>query len=97
MRLPTNSPRHQVLEDARQVHEALYAAYLDASDGLVFIAAAVEESAQGLQLRICGNLHRFWLDRGYTLMSRQSKAPAGIWLWLHHGRRPRKAKQDVAA
>ena len=82
MRLPARSRRQTDTENLRQIHEELYAAFLDGDICPVFITVKPDEDLEEKQQRISGNMKRFWQSRGFKLITRQSREPRGVSVWI---------------
>ena len=93
MRLPTANVKQAQLEDSRQFHERLYAAFTDPSSERIYLAS---EDAGGDLIRLSGSLHRFWLARGFKLRCKQDKAGNGFYVWLEV-RKPKTETVETAA
>jgi len=90
VRLPTLTIRHEQTEDARELHEKLYGAYLAHEDdprkdfGVFFPVAQPEEQLRAMY-RAESNLHQFWSRRGWSLRCSFFGRKDGFWLWVEPG------------
>lgn len=84
MRLPATTPQQQRTEEARVLHEELYAAWRspDPHPRLLIVSPDRDASLQVTQNRIESNLHRFWGTRGFILRSRQVPERRAVEFWI---------------
>jgi hypothetical protein len=65
MRLPTVTVKQGCIEDARELHEAIWAAHLKREAHVLDGLAEPKYSSRAAALQ--GNLHSFWIARGFKL------------------------------
>lgn len=101
MRLPARTVKHQQSEDARLFHERLYEHYL--IQKRVVIGVVGDDGVKKLQMKLSGNLKRFWNDRGFLFRTRKS-SPQALEVWiepmppgLHLGRNAHVRRKATAA
>lgn len=96
MRLPTaNRESLERLEDARELHERLWAAHTTQAEPT--IVPTIKHDAGARLLELSGNLRRFWADRGYRVKLKQTKTRDGVQCWLVPNVRTRDAETVGAA
>lgn len=71
MRLPTVTRKQKFIEDARELHEAIWFAHLAQKPYLVPGEPEAYKSNRAAVLQ--GNLHSFWIARGFRLSVRLRK------------------------
>lgn len=91
MRLPVFTKRQAILEDAREVQERLYAAYLLGEK--VFIPVRPDQDLLKAMMRAESNYHQFWSRRGWSLRCALRPERDGFSLWLQ----PPQAQQRIAS
>ena len=65
MRLPAINERQRILEDARELQEAIWLAY---QEGRPYLVPGEPEPCKSREAaRLQGNLHSFWRARGFKL------------------------------
>lgn len=80
MRLPAITNFQRRNEDAREMHEQLWAAL--AAGTRLRIPATEESIATREVWRQHGAIHRFWACRGYILKTKVTKDRTALEMWL---------------
>lgn len=81
-RLPTVNIRQQQMEDARDLHEQLWANWCLGRTERIVIPYNGDDPEKR-QRELSGNLKRFWTARGFRFHTKQTAT--GIALWLGQG------------
>lgn len=95
MRLPALTAKHRQFEDARALHERLFAAFKMGER--VQLPTSPDRIVDD-QAKVSWNLHRFWRVRGFVLKTKSSPDRRTLLVWLEQPEalpvRPRKARGE---
>ena len=88
MRLPSLTKRQTEIEDARQIHEAMWARYQlrathpETPDASIHVLIPYEDGIDPSvqQIRLSSNMRGFWNDRGYRFRTKKTEHGIAIWV-----------------